>query len=607
MEGTFEVTPFMASPLEVMEKVSLTEKTGPNMDHEQALIITNTPKSEKLLEAFSSDCMALENIAQEFESRDEQATDTPGIIDLDSRNSQNDGIESVLHILDKNISSASANNNGVHPSTSPANKRHRHKNQNAVAVITPWTIGGVIDQFMRVHNCEPLLESDEESDNESCYSRGAESQAGNMKDPTITEDSNQNERRDEQEAYDNQDDKQAANVKSLQDELEASRQKIASLEGQINAQFPSPINATQITHIVNQKREVEDLAMDKRMLEAQLASTHHQLVEAKKVASNATAKVELLQEHNKQLEDELFELKQRIDDDHLQTLSGLNSTSVETYHNDPPSLSNMDSSTIQQLRLDLNEAHSALQRLKKESAREKKHYHRLLEGANSSKADLESRLRIEMDNNLETRRKCYVLDQKLTAKKKLVIDLEAELNSVTDGLTAKGRENESLIHQVDHLKKLLCDENQQVVEMDCLQDINESLNEELTKSLEENKRLREQLRRFKKVSTFRQTVVRGSVNEVKDDEISNSTSTVATGFVNKDVFAKALDYLNEVESERIEYGHEQVTMAQADCSGEERQSSQVSPQTNRPSADELDILQESRKRFESMRLEFYGD
>lgn len=594
----------MASPLEVMEKVSPTEKTGSIMDHEQALIITNTPKSEELLEAFSSDCMALENIAQEFESRDEHATDTPGIIDLDIRNSQNDGIESVLHILDKNISSASANNNGVHPSTSHANKRHRHKNQNAVAVIPPWTIGGVIDEFIRVHNCEPLLESDEESDNESCYSRGAESQAGNMKDPT-TEDSNHTERRDEQEAYDNQDDEQASNIKSLQDELEASRQKIASLEGQIHAQFPSP---TQITHIVQQKREVEELAIDKRMLEAQLASTHHQLTEAKKVATNATAKVELLQEHNKQLEDELFELKQRIDNDHLQTLSGLNSTSVETCHNDPPSLSNMDCSTIQQLRLDLNEAHSALQRLKKESAREKKHYHRLLEGANSSKADLESRLRIEMDNNLEMRRKCYVLDQKMAAKKKLVIDLEAELNSVTDELTAKGRENESLIHQVDHLKKLLCDENQKVVEMDCLQDINESLNEELTKSLEENKRLREQLRRFKKVSThktFRQTVVRGTVNEVKDDEISNS-ATVATGVVNKDVFAKALDYLNEVESEGIKHGHEQITMAQADCSGEERQSSHMAPQT-KPCTDELDILQESRKRFESMRLEFYGE
>ncbi|KAL7510217.1 hypothetical protein ACHAXN_007087 [Cyclotella atomus] len=615
MEGAIEITPSMASPLEVMEKSSVKTASGPNMDCEE-VIKTDGPNS-KLLEALSSDCMALENIAQEFESRDEQATSKPEIIDLDGRNIRNDGIETVLHILDQNISSAGANNNGGHTLASHANKSHRHKIQKAVAIISSWTIGGAIDEFLRVHNCEPLLESDDESDNESCYSRGAESQAGNIQDPT--------EGRDEHEDAGNQvdSDEQDTKIKSLQEELEVSRQKIASLEGQINAHVPSP---TQITHLVNQRRELEEIATGKRILEAQLASTHQQLVEAKQDATNATAKVELLQEQNKQLEDELFELKQRNDNDPSQILSGLNSTSTETFHKDPPSFhrnaqSNTDSSTIRQLRLDLNEAHSVLKRLQKERAREKKHYHRLLDGANSSKVDLESRLRTEMDNNLETRRKCYVLEQKMSAKMKLVIDLESELSSVVDELTAKGRENESLMHQVDHLKKLLGDENQQSVEIDCLQDINESLNDELTKSLEENKRLREQLRRIKKVSThksfqMRNTAARGAVNEVRDDEVSNCTSTVAD-VVNKDVFAKALDYLNEVESEgklptsvsyKAKHGREQITMSRGDCSGEETQSSQWTCQADpAPADDEMDILQESRKRFESMRSEFYGN
>jgi adenosyl cobinamide kinase/adenosyl cobinamide phosphate guanylyltransferase len=597
----------LAPPVPPSDSTETTARS--NIDHEQKVAKDNKTNS-KLLLAFSTDCMALEKIAHEFEARDEQeqATDEPGIIDLEYRNNQNDGIETVLSILDKNLSSANAFNHGSHKLThSYSGKKYKHKCKNAVAVIPSWTIGSAVDEFLRVHNCEPLLQSDDESENESCYSRGMESQASCRRPPVEGSCTVEKGRKREQ---DEDEDKNKYNLEvkvvSLQAQLDASRETISSLENQLNSQVPSP---TQITQLVNQRREVEELAVEKKVLEAQLVSTQQQLVDARQDAMNAAAENRHLQRENRRLEDELLELR-RNNDPFDQILSEINSTSKEVC--DPPTSSkdkfNIDTSTIQQLRLDLHEAHSVIKRMEKDRARERKHYHRLMEGAS---IDLDTRIKTEMDNNLEMRRKCYVFEQKLNAKKKTVIDLQSELNRMADELDAKDREKETLLHQVDHLKKLLRDDERQTVEMDCLQDINESLNEELATSLEVNKRLKEQLRRLKKVTSHKilRTVVNGT--EVSDafipqDDVSNYTRTVVTNLANTDVFAKAVEYLNGLESERnlplSVVDQTKVVVVNTEEAQEITQPQEIAAGIDNEQA----MLQKSRKRFESLRSEFYG-
>lgn len=599
MQGVLDIAPTMASPLEALESTSSSvTKTTSNVDHEQADTEAGKPNS-KILAAFSSDCsaLALENIAQEFECRDEQPTNEPGIIDLEDRNNHNDGIETVLNILDKNISSA----NRISNSKSHTFKL-RHMNKNDVAIIPYWTVGGAIDEFLRVHNCEPLLESDDDSENESCYSRGAESHASgisrkvnaNGKSPHVNESQNQGSGREGyQDIVKQQADAQELKIKSLQAELDASRSLIASLEDQVNSHIPSP---KQITRIVNQKREVEQLAVEKRMLEAQLASTQQQLADAKQNVVDIAAENKRLKDHNVVCESNHIDTQEQVQSD-------LNSTSSDTCQNDPPAYygkdQDLDSWNVQQLCLDLNEAHNIIKRLENERARERKHYHRLMDGATNSRADLDSRIKMEMDNNLELRRKCYVYEQKMNAKKKMVIDLEYDRNRLAD-------ENQSLLQQVNHLKKLLGDENNISVEIECLQDINESLNEELRASMDENKRLREQLRRFKKVSSHKDQTrkIAASIaqSDAKQNEPSN-TIAVATGGVNSDVFAKALKYLNEVEGgQNLSTSVAHKTEIECD-----NQPTLVATQVSTTTAeDEQIMLQESRKRFESLRLDFYG-
>lgn len=553
--------------------------------------------NSKLLAAFGSDCMALEHIAQEFESRDEKVTNNNLLLtDLECRNNQNDGIETVLNILDKNIVSANAHNNGSH-----SVKRHKHKNKDALAVIPAWTLGSAVDEFLRVHNCEPLLESDDESENESCYSQASCRSHNVTKDDRSPAD-NACEKRQEENS-------QEERIKSLEAELNTSREAISALESQLcSKNVPSPM---QITQLVKQKREVEELAIEKKVLEAQLASTRQQLTETKEDALNASAEKERLQEANAQLKDALLSMKLNNKD----TLEL--DTSSELSQNDPPSMqylvhSDTDKSTIRKLRLDLNEAHSVIKELEKHRIRDKKHYHRLVEGATNNKSDLDTRLKSEMDNNLELRRKCYVLEQKLNEKKKRVIDFESELNRVVDELAAKNRENESLVHQVDHLSKLLGDDNRQHIEMECLQDINESLNEELASTLEENKRLKEQLRLMKKVSSHKTFQQRRTVTNITHvDEQPNSTSITRADVANKDVYVQALEYLNEVEGDdKLSTSAKfraNNTNEDHKPNGRGNQSTKLVGHTdNILSNDEQIMLQESRKRFESLHAEFYG-
>jgi len=538
-------------------------------------------------------CMSLENIAQEFECRDEQAHELD-MLDLEYRINQDDGIETVLNLLDKNISSAT-NYAGHHDLA--VNPKKRDKN------ITLWNLNlaGVLDEFLRVHKCAPLLESDDESDNGSCYSRGLESCASGIsrkiaedqpRENTQEEDADHTQDDSENQKY--EEDKQLVQemkIKSLQAELDDSREAIVSLESQlISSNLPTN---TQINQLVSQRREVEKLVIQKGMIEAQFASTQQQLIDAKRDAVNATAENKRL---NKKLEKALIELKRNrmpVSDS-----SKKNSFIAETSHDDPPSNTNEDYIEIEQLRLELHDAYNIIKRLEKERRKNR----RINEGDPTDNIDRGTSLKTE---NLELRRKCYVAERKLNNKTKMIIDLQTELNRVVDELDAKDRENESLQHQIDHLQRLLDDDNRQNVEMGCLQDINESLNAELKSSLEENKCLKEQVRRLKKICSHRALKQRigSSVTQEGDeactvqDDVTSTSSTIATDAVSKDVFTKAIEYLNDVQGEG-----KLPTAVKYRNKGGGSDSTQIANRTdNIPLDDEHHMLQESRKRFESLR------
>ena len=534
-------------------------------------------------------CMSLENIAQEFECRDEQAYELD-MTDLEYRINQDDGIETVLNLLDKNISSA--RNYDGHELADNPEKRDKKI----------WTLGVVFDEFLRVHKCAPLLESDDESDNGSCYSRGLESCAsGNSR--KIAEDRPQEHAEEEDNCHiedgsENQkcaEDEQLVQkmkIESLQAELDDSREAIISLENQlISSNLPTN---TQINQLVSQRREVEELVIQKGMIEAQFACTQQQLTDAKHEAANAAAENERL---NRKLANALLELKRnrmQVSDS-----SEKDSPIIETSRNDPPSPKYEDQSETEQLRRELHGAYHIIKRLEKERRKNA----RVKEGAPINNTDPGTSLKTE---NLELRRKCYVTERKLNNKTKMIADLQTELNRVVDELDAKDREKESLQHQIDHLQRLLCDDSKQNVEMDCLQDINESLNAELKSSLEENKSLKEQLRRLKKICSHRATKQRNESSVTKEgddtctvqDEVFSIPSTIATDAVSKDVFAKAIKYLNDVQGE--EKLSTPVKYRNRDGRGD---STQVTNhrRNNTPLNDEQHILQESRKRFESLR------
>ena len=564
-------------------------KTSSNVNNKHNIAREAEKSNSKFLSALATDCMALENIAQEFESRDEQATNNLLLTDLEYRNNQNDGIETVLNILDKNIVSASTQNNGR-----LTTKRHKQKDTNALA-LPAWTLGSAVDEFLRVHNCEPLLESDEESDNESCYSQASCRSRNVTKDDRSSAD-NTDEKKQEENS-------QEMRIKSLEAELNVSREAISALESQLCSHtVPSPM---QITQLVEQKREVEELATQKRTLEAQLASIHQQLAETKEDAMNSSNEKERLQEANDQLKDALSNMMLQNKDTFEFGSSDLN---------DPPPMqcgvdSDMDNATIRKLRFDLAEAHNIIKELEKHSTRERKHHHRLMEGATNNKSDIDTRLKIEIDNNLELRRKCYVLEQKLNGKKKIIIDFEYDLNRVVDELDAKNRQNESLIHQVDHLSKLVGDDNRQHIEMDCLQDINESLNEELAATLEENKRLKEQLRRIKTVSSHKTCQLKKTgATSAHVDKQNIFTNTNKGDVATKDIYAQALEYLNEVEGEgNISKSKYQIkhTGDDQELKGRENQINRLMAHTHSLSSNDKQVfLQESRKRFESLHAEY---
>jgi chromosome segregation ATPase len=205
-----------------------------------------------------------------------------------------------------------------------------------------------------------------------------------------------------------------------------------------------------------------------------------------------------------------------------------------------------------------------------------------MEGATSIRADLDERIDKEMENNLEMRRRCYVFEQKLNVKKQQVVELEADLSAVTEELARKDGECRSLLCQLDHLKRLFHDGERQIEELDCLRDINKGLNEELASSIKENKRLREELRRMKRYSSYRayESPVSKKEKEKKDDDerwdAGQSRAVSPEG--KNDVFAKAIEYLNKVEGEK--------------------------ETTPKASHDNEKAIMEARGRFESLRAKF---
>ncbi|KAL7476686.1 hypothetical protein ACHAW6_004333 [Cyclotella cf. meneghiniana] len=495
------------------------------------------------------------------ESRDEQATAGHG--DNEQRNNQNESSDTVLNMLDKNIM----------PDSHKVGDTSSETRQTITKTTSAkFNLGSAIDEFLRAHSCGPRFESDEES--ESCYSRSMDSAASGRR----CRDTPQKDQKhsaimspvyevQDELRYDYEesakDDPLESMIRILHRELDVSREAVSSLETQLSSNFPSP---TQITQLVNHRRQIEELAVEKRLLETKLKITQKQLLDAKQDAANAATAMEHLQEDNKQLEDALLELKssERILKQRLAEVDLTERSQGDQAHVRFNENLDVERKTIQQLRIDLNEANNVIKRLEKDRLRERKHYQRLMEGAANNRADLESRIEKEMEDKLEIRRKCYVLEQKVNEKKKMVRDLEFELNKMRDEVAIKIREYESVVSQLDQLKRLFRDGERQTVELGCLQDINESLHDELTSSIKENKRLREELRRVRKFSSYKtheslRFYPSRGMEENKKGEQSESCYSIDDDYIvkkdaaltqmdDKDaVFAKALEYLIRVE------------------------------------------------------------
>lgn len=534
------------------------------------------------------------------ESRDEQATKTNGRRDDDHRNVQNSP-ETVLRLLEKNIT-PTVRKKGCTSS--------KPKQQNMKTTQPTFNIGLAIDEFLRVHNCEPLLESDDES--ESCYSRSMDSIASRRSRDVSSKDRQtaatkspvckvQDELRRDREKSAKDEDPLEVQIKALHRELDASQETISALEAQLSSNIPSPI---QISHLVNQKREIEESAVEKRMLEKQLKLAQQQLVDAKQDAANAAAVMQTLKDDNKKLKDALLEIKttEEVLKQKLAEIGWTEKIPSDRTHEKHVKGSDFDSMTIQQLRLDLNEAHSVIKRFEKDRLRERKHYQRLMEGAANNRSDLESRIEQEMENNLEMMRKCYVLEQKLNDSKKMVKDLESELNRARDEVAVRNREHQSLLSQLDHFKRIFHDGERQTLELGCLQDINQSLNDELASSIKENKRLKEELRRLKKFSSYRayenllfqpvkatdeskQSETKESCHAQDDDRKGTSEADYSHMSDKNAVFTKALQYLGEVE--------------------DARKDSTSEAQINDITCDhDKSTMQHARSRFERLRSEF---
>jgi predicted RNase H-like nuclease (RuvC/YqgF family) len=494
-------------------------------------------------------------------------------------------------MLEKNITQTG--HDKCHTSSKP-------RQENAKTTQPKFNIGLAIDEFLRVHNCGPLLESDDES--ESCYSRSMDSVASRRSRDVSPKDRQnaatkspvckvQDELRRDCEKSAKDEDPREMQIKALHRELDASQETILALEAQLSSNILSPM---QIRHLVNQKREIEESAVEKRMLEKQLKFMQQQLIDAKQDAANAAAAMQTLKDDNKKLEDALLEMK-TTEEDLKQKLADIGSTEKspsDWNHVQRGKESDLDSATIQQLRLDLNEAHSVIKRLEKDRLRERRHYQRLMEGAANNRSDLELRIEQEMENNLEMMRKCYVLEQKLNDNKKMVKDLESELNRARDEVAVKNREHQSLLSQLDHFKRIFHDGERQTLELGCLKDINESLNDELASSIKENKRLKEELRRLKKFSSYR-AYENLSFQPIKATQESKNSETKESCYAQDDdrkgtseaVFTKALQYLGEMEGARGDFTSE--------------------AQINATTCDhDKSTMQQARSRFERLRSEY---
>jgi hypothetical protein len=500
------------------------------------------------------------------ESRDEQASKSLG---RNESNQETPNFEDVLHQLNKNISSARAN--------------HKPKKRNTKVkppASKAFTLNSALEEFLRVHNCEPLLESDDDCTFVDSVASGLTREVTEELQPKTHDDNEHDFDEDINEEHDNDD--QELRIKDLQRQLNESLQAISALESQLTTHIPpSPI---QIAQLVNDKRTMEEMTVGKRMLEAQLASTQKQLFDAKQDALNANTKMNGLEEENKRLNEELNDaiFKKEAMELKLTKVKAAEKNQHDSFRAPRTDAPDTDDATLQQLRVDLNEARSHIHRLEKERNRERRHYQRLMEGATSNRADLDERIDKEMENNMEMRRRCYVFEQKLNVKKQQVVELEADLSAVTEELARKDGEYKSLLCQLDHLKRLFHDGERQIEELDCLRDINKGLNEELASSIKENKRLREELRRMKRYSSYRayESPVSKKEKEKKDDDerwdAGQSRAVSPEG--KNDVFAKAIEYLNKVEGEK--------------------------ETTPKASHDNEKAIMEARGRFESLRAEF---
>lgn len=525
------------------------------------------------------------------ETREESTLEVPRSDD-GLRNNNHEDFKAVISILNKNISSANA-----------SHQAHSNKlNIEGMQTVQRCHFGGLdgaFRTFMRVHNCHPLMDDEDSIVYQPKTMVASVDTAVGFNENDVKEEEEDNDIKptagtnNTQKDTDNGDAAKDDLIQSLKCELVASHKTIKDLEKQLQSDIPNP---SQITAMVNKKRELEALVVGKKVLETQLVATQEQLIEAKNDVINASTAIKRLQGEREIMKDRIkgLECEQELLHEKLHEKEMAERSREDQIHLHTKETFGLEKE-IQQLRLDLNEAHSVLQRVEKERQRERKHYHHLMESATNDKADMNLRIEKEIENNTETRRKNCILEQKLMARKKKEAVFVTQLKEASDSVLARDRRNQELVADIEQLKSLINHGSDHNRELDCLQEMNESLNDKLAASMEKCRRLKDELRHNKKVSSHHRMYIKDTA-KMKPDESEELREEVN----------QLCGLKNDLPVERMPEGavswYEGDTSQMRTILGDHRSTSEN--QTPSKVDDEIAMLLQSRGRFEHLRSEF---
>ena len=460
------------------------------------------------------------------ESRDENIQDREinyDRVDSDAanegvkQNSQEDDFNAVLSLLDKNISSATERKSIV------------PEEETCEGIVPHFFNGKTLEEsfetFMRLHNCQPLLDDDESlsyhprmrgiKDDHSTLRPGEkgskESQEHPHPRPYTYDDDDEEDDNEEEHMEEAQTEEDREIIHSLECELEDTRKSLQ--------QF----STSHMAAMAIQRRDYENLVVGKGVLEAQLQATEEQLVEAKNNAIKMNISLQRMKDKNKQLGNKLIEIEieqeereeKRLERELAEKKWGEN---LKQHEKERSRLENL----VKHLRLDLNDARSTIKRIEKERKRERKHYNHLFEIAANDKA----RLEVEVENNTELRKKFFVMEKKLANKKEKENGFSSQLDQANEQIVQRDSENKKLRSQLAAANAMLKEKNHQCEELEnqCdthkgelhrLHEINGSMNDELARAAKENQKLKEELRIYKKVN--KQLQIRDTGREKFDE------------------------------------------------------------------------------------------